>query len=345
MIRRFFFLCSVFLVGIVASHSLRAQHTISIIALDTITRELGVAAMSCTDLYASAVGPHPFFVSAAYPDKGIGVCQAQYNSNNYNDLKSLLPLETPDNTIAYLLNNNSTGDGFDTTHRQYAVVGYLNGEPDAKAFTGSNCDVGGTFFGHRTGRNYSIQVNSAAGPAIIDSMQARFLRKTGNLACKLMYALHGANFPGADPRCSGVPGLYASLRVCRPQDLPDVYYIELSVMTHTNQGVQVIDSLQRIADFIDICSKVWDVGVNELDLGNQLNLYPNPSTELVYISNQSPYETESFILRNMIGQLLLELKPVPVEGIDISLFDPGLYVAEIGLSNGYRHDLKFVKRR
>jgi len=326
-----------------ASFVLRAQH--SIIAIDTLTGEMGVAAVSCFDLAASAIPNDPFFVSVSYPGGGIGVCQAHYNSSNYNDMQSLLQYtNTPADCMTYLTTTSNANDGFNFSHRQYAVVGYDQGHVDAKAYTGSNCNLAGNYFGHRTGRNYSVQVDNAAGVFVVDSIEARYLRKAGNLACRLMYALQGSNFPGADPRCSGVPGLYASLRVCRPGDPPGAYYIMLSVISHSLQGVQVIDSLQKIADYRAICSIVPSMSVHEAGAPLQLALFPNPAGTVLQVSNQSPYATTGVTLRNMMGQAVSRASSEAPGTIDVSLLEPGLYVAEVSLSNGRHYELRFVRQ-
>ncbi len=72
------------------------------------------------------------------------------------------------------------------------------GTPRSAAYTGQNCV---NYKNHITGRNYSIQGNILLGQQILDSMEARFLRAEGELACRLMEALQGAKVVGADTRC------------------------------------------------------------------------------------------------------------------------------------------------
>ena len=50
-------------------------------------------------------------------------------------------------------------------------------------------------------------------------MEEEFLKAKGNLPCRLMASLQGANFPGADSRCiqNGTSALFAFLKVANPK--------------------------------------------------------------------------------------------------------------------------------
>jgi uncharacterized Ntn-hydrolase superfamily protein len=75
-------------------------------------------------------------------------------------------------------------------------------------------------------------------------MEQRFLNASGSLANRLMVAMMGANFPGADSRClnEGVSSQSAYLTVAGPNDPAGAAYLDL-VVSSTPYGEEPIDSL------------------------------------------------------------------------------------------------------
>ena len=65
-------------------------------------------------------------------------------------------------------------------------------------FTGNLAD---DYKEDRQGATYSIQGNILLNQSVIDNMEYNFLNTEGSLAEKLMAAMQGANFAGADSRC------------------------------------------------------------------------------------------------------------------------------------------------
>jgi len=150
--------------------------------------------------------------------------------------------KTPQQIIDLLVANDAEND---STIRQYGVVDLNNGSPRSAAFTGSGC-FDEKF--HRTGPNYSIQGNILIDSSVVDSIESRFLSASGDLATRLMYALQGANMPGADSRClnDGKSSLSSFIRVAKPTDT-DCFYLDLNVNS-TPDNVEPIDSLQTLFD-------------------------------------------------------------------------------------------------
>ena len=101
-----------------------SQDTYSIVAIDTITGEVGSAGASCVDLiYYNE--PDVGFLSELFPNLGAINTQAVFNSQNQNNAGSLLELgESPSQIIDWLKKNDAEGDpGF----RQYGIVGMVQG--------------------------------------------------------------------------------------------------------------------------------------------------------------------------------------------------------------------------
>ncbi len=216
------------------------QDTFSIVAIDPTTGEVGSAGASCIN--ALSIPGGCVVISHILPGRGAIHTQAQYLAANKTYGASLLasgklPQEILDSLITYDAGNNSTV-------RQYGVVVWDNNQPYANGFTGVNCM---DYKNHVVGRNYAIQGNILLNQGILDSMEARFLRTEGDLACKLMEALEGAKVPGADTRCMsrGTSSLSAFLRVARPTDTLGGFAYDLNVPYGPN-GFEPIDSLRTL---------------------------------------------------------------------------------------------------
>ena len=94
------------------------------------------------------------------------------------------------------------------------------------------------------------------GQKVLDSMESRFLKEPGDLACKLMAALQGANMVGADSRCgpNGTSSLFAFVKVAQPTDTFGNPSFNVSVRTAENARIEPIDSLQLKFDLEHNCN-------------------------------------------------------------------------------------------
>ena len=225
--------------------TVRAQDTFSIVALDTITGEIGSAGASCLDAIQFPGSNGAIIISDILPGRGAIHTQSFWNAVNQNNAR--LRMEeglSSEEVVAWLKANDAQG-GFQWVNRQYGVVDFDPlGHPRSAALTGPGCL---DWKGHRLGANYAIQGNILLGPAILDSMEARFLAATGPLSDRLMACLQGANVPGADSRClnNGTSSLSAFVRVAKPGDPDDDFYLDLNVPS-LPAGMEPIDSLQRL---------------------------------------------------------------------------------------------------
>ncbi len=221
-----------------------AQDTFSIVAVDSTSGEIGSAGASCLDNIQFPGSNGAIIISNILPGRGAIHTQAAYTSPNQNTARSKMQQGlSPEEIIAWMKTHDSN---FSPQTRQYGIVDFnpAGGSPRSAAFTGTNCL---DWKGHRTGQNYSIQGNILLGPQILDSMEARFLRATGSLADRLMYAMQGANVVGADTRCTanGTSSLSAFLRVAKPSDPANDFHLDLNVPA-LPAGQEPIDSLQTL---------------------------------------------------------------------------------------------------
>ena len=282
----------------ISVQALFAQDTFSIIAVDTLTGEVGSAGASCVD--ASAFGGVKL-LSGLVPGKGGINAQATVclpiHFNLVNGLEQMELGLSPEEIIEYLVDNDACNSG-NFTNRQYGIVDFgPNGFPRSTAYTGSNTIP---FAGHIIGPNYAIQGNILLGQELLDSMEARFLAEEGPLAKKLMAALQGANVPGADTRCldEGTSSLSAFLRVAGPNDSPDSLFLELNVPI-APIGIEPIDSLQKLFD-------EWYGTVSFDPSGKRPSLakvYPNP-TSATFTLDWPYVEPSIAILSDITGKEL-----------------------------------------
>lgn len=223
-----------------------AQDTFSIVAVDTLTGEIGSAGASCVT--SSSTYPHgAAILSDVIP--GIGAIHTQaawHPTNQQNAHDHMVAGESPQQIIDWLVAHDAQGN---PSTRQYGIVDFRNNMARAAAYSGVNCfdyknDTAHVF--------YSIQGNILLGQQIIDSMQDRFLNTQGPLADRLMAALQGAKVIGADTRCAprNSSSLSAFLRVAKPGNQPDSLWLDLWMAYP--QGfpgivpVDPIDSLQTL---------------------------------------------------------------------------------------------------
>ena len=229
-----------------------SQDTFSIVAIDSITGEVGSAGASCVDMFTTGI-PTNDFLGQLIPDVGAINTQAWYIPSNQTNATNRMNMgDTPSQIIDWLVVNDvqSTPE-----LRQYGIVAMVNGSPQAAAYTGTSTD---NYKNHIIGDNYSIQGNILLGQEVLDSMEARFMNESGDLTCKLMAALQGANMAGADTRCSGngTSSLFAFIKVAQPTDMFGSPSFNISVRTHSNSNIEPIDSLQIMFNISHNCSSL-----------------------------------------------------------------------------------------
>lgn len=293
----------------------QAQHTFSIVALDSLTGEVGSAGATCGDSIIWPGTKGALVISDVLPGVGAIHTQASWNFENQLNARSSLENGLSPKTLIEWLENNDVGG--DNSIRQYGIVAWHNNRISAAAYTGNNCL---NFKGHRVGPNYAIQGNILKGPQILDSMEARFLRKKGPLASRLMAAMQGANVVGADSRCTdeGTSSLSAFLRVAKKDDQASNLFLDINV-AGTGKGVEPIDVLQEKFNKWRIMNGVVD------SYKPEIQVYPNPSTGSIQI--QSPIELSNLTVYNSTGKIV---RITPTSGnhhaLDLSSQPSGIYL-------------------
>ncbi len=313
-----------------------SQDTFSIVAIDSSTGEVGSAGASC--IGAPQIPNGSVIICDLHPGVGAINTQAYYISTNQVYAASLMDMGlSPEQIIDSLVANDVQNN---PSIRQYGIVELVDGGRSA-AYTGPNCD---DYKNHITGNTYAIQGNILLGPEILDSMQARFLNTSGNLACKLMAALQGAKVPGADTRCllTGISSLSSYIRIAQPWDTLGTYYLDL-VVPSADAGVDPIDSLQTLFNQWNGCTAS---GIDNV-ISEGIKIYPNPVHDDLTIEgiNTVTPATVDFSIFDNVGRLVI-FKQIPCKEnckLDISTLSKGFYFIEVETEDNLIVE-KFVKQ-
>lgn len=311
-----------------------SQDTFSIVAVDSVTGEIGSAGASCID--DNAISGGAIIISDIIPGRGAIHTQAYWRPANQQNAHNLMEEGfSPIEIIDWLIESDDQGN---PTIRQYGIVDFdEEGSPRAAAFTGSNCT---SWAGDTAGVYYAIQGNILLGEEIIDSMLSRFLNTEGILAEKLMASLQGANVPGADTRCAGegVSSLSAFIRVAQTADTLGEFYLDLNV-PETPYGVEPIDSLQVLFD-------EWllylNTGENKSYQGN-FNIYPNPSSGKLVVESSIDIRDLECSLFNSSGKMVREIQLAGRKtNINTGSLPKGIYFIKISNTRGTIYREKII---
>jgi uncharacterized Ntn-hydrolase superfamily protein len=312
--------------------TVKSQDTFSIVAVDSITGEVGSAGASCVDL-TNFPGLEDHFLGELFPGLGAINTQAWYiQANQINARNRMNAGDTPSEIIEWLVNNDINNQ---PNLRQYGIVAMVNNKPASAAHTGTSTD---NYKNHITGPNYAIQGNILLGQQVLDSMESKFLNAEGDLACRLMAAMQGANLIGADSRCAsnGTSSLFAFIKVAQPDDTFGNPSFVQSVKTSNGDGVEPIDSLQILFDAEHNCVVL---GINEhKDFDKNFVVFPNPFNEILYVQNLGikKYKLEIF---NGPGNIIFESTLDKEFEINASKYTSGMYFIKLSSNKE-----EFIKR-
>ncbi|MFT4942762.1 MAG: putative Ntn-hydrolase superfamily protein [Patiriisocius sp.] len=329
------------LIAALLSFQAQAQDTFSIIAVDPATGDIGSAGASCVD-GAANFGGIIDIITKIIPGRG-GVNSQAYvcipNSNLNNAITQMETGATPDEIIDYLLNNDScNSQNFNPAYRQYGIADFdPNGDPRTAGFTGTAAD---DYKDDIQGANYSVQGNILLNETVLNNMQANFNSTTGTLADKLMSAMQGANFAGADSRClaRGTSSTSAYLLVYKADDEINNPHIRLNI-EEMPFGEEPIDSLQSLYNQF--------LGSNETALKNKLQLYPNPVDSEFTLYYEPGVLIKKLSISDMQGKVILQPKQeASNQGaltITTSRLTKGIYFLHVDTLQGIQ-TIKFIKK-
>ncbi|GAB4489601.1 MAG: hypothetical protein OHK0019_07380 [Saprospiraceae bacterium] len=296
-----------------------SQDTFSIVAVDTLTGEVGSAGASCLDNISFPGSGGAIIISDLLPGRGAIHTQSFWNATNQANARLKMEEGLSPEQIINWLKTNDVGGILNAQQRQYGIVDFnpADGQPRSAAFTGTQCL---DWKGHKTGTTYAIQGNILLGPEILDSMETRFLNTSGTLADRLMAALQGANVVGADTRCTnnGTSSLSAFLRVAKPENDDDNLYLDLNVPS-LPAGQEPIDSLQTLYN-------QWKLTSAKEPLAVSVKIFPNPARGQVTVILEKEGLFELF---NAASQKVFEKNLVAGENTCSPALPTGIYFAKI----------------
>ena len=220
---------------LLATTASRAQDTFSIVAVDTVTGEIGSAGASCVN---AINGVGAYIISDVVEGVGAVHTQASWlQANQQTAHQQLLLGRSPQEIIDWMTAHDAQNN---PTVRQYGVVD-LTRRGQSAAYTGVNCQ---TYRNHVTGPGYSVQGNILLGQVIIDTIRNVYLNTRAPLADRLMRALQAAKIIGADTRCAARNTSTESsfIKVVRIGDGATPYL--LKIVPDTPIGTDPIDVLQ-----------------------------------------------------------------------------------------------------
>jgi uncharacterized Ntn-hydrolase superfamily protein len=213
-----------------------AQDTFSIVAVDTLTGEVGSAGASCVGSSLGGVGA--YILSDVIEGVGAIHTQASYLAANQTTARQrMLMGDSPQQIIDWMVTHDAQNN---PTIRQYGVID-VRRRGESAAYTGVNCT---NYKNHAAATGYAVQGNILSGQAIIDTIKNTFLRTPGPLADRLMKALEAAMIIGADTRCAsrGTSSQSSFIRVVRIGDGNRSYL--LHVVPDSPVGVDPIGLLR-----------------------------------------------------------------------------------------------------
>jgi uncharacterized Ntn-hydrolase superfamily protein len=311
------------------------QHTFSIVAVDTITGEIGSAGATCGDSIIWPGTPGAYIISDILPGVGAIHTQALWiASNQVNARVQMQQGASPNQIISWLVAHDVQNN---PQSRQYGIVDYHNGTSRSAAFTGTNCY---DYKNHILGPNYSIQGNILLGQQILDSMEYYFLNTPGCLPEKLMAAMNGAKVVGADTRCmvEGTSSLSAFLRMALPTDSYNNLFLDINV-AGTAPNVEPINVLQTKYNQwknsnISYCDSVSS---SEIFQKKEIEVHPNPTNDLITISNIE--ESKKIELFSLNGKFLETIKS---NTISLRNYSKGMYIIKVTFDDRVE-EMKVIK--
>ncbi len=215
--------------SILLLHPARSEATFSIVAIDTLTGEIGVAVQS-----------RAFNVGMAVPwvEAGVGAIATQASTNESFGPRGLALLRSglsAEATLRSLLEADKESES-----RQVGIVDARGGR--AQHTGAKNMDWAGGIIGD----DFVCQGNILAGETVVEAMAAAFGETDGELAVRLLAALVAAQEAGGDRRGKQS----AALLVGRPSDDHPEYitrYIDLRV----DDDPEPIDEIQRLYHILE----------------------------------------------------------------------------------------------
>lgn len=223
---RFFLLLSL----IILLTTIRSLATWSVIIIDPITKEIGIAGASCS--------PDCYGIGDVVPGKGAVIVQAM--SNNAARAKALEMIAAGASPAEIL--NTLMDPVYDPERQQYAIITFEH-ITQAATYSGSlTHETKGAF----TANGISVQGNTLAGEAVLREVFNAVLKGRSNgmpMHEMLMLAMQVGADAGGDKRCGEQRATSAFLTIFSPSKRKPL--VKLSVFNQTKGGQNSVTLLQK----------------------------------------------------------------------------------------------------
>ena len=170
------------------------------------------------------------------------------------------------------------------------------------------------------------------------------MNSEGELVCRLMEALQGANVPGADARClsDGTSSIGSFLRVAKPDDESGNYYFDINLPI-VNEGVDPLDSLQTLVDMWGGCDYT---GISDEATFYQVGIHPNPASETVNFTLPTGLDDDNcrLMIYNTNGKLVSRIDDFSngQAQLSVSAYSSGIYYFQLFHSGKLKANSKFI---
>jgi uncharacterized Ntn-hydrolase superfamily protein len=217
-------------VFLIAAFGFPSYCTWSIIVIDPVTKEIGIAGASCT---YSVYG-----IGAIVPGKGAIVVQAMSNSlARMKGFRMIMADATPREILKAIKDPY-----FDPESQQYAII-CISDIEHPQTFTGSENP---SHKGAVTAKGISVQENTLTNPGQLKAvLDAALTAQKALLPIQevLMLALEAGAKTGGDKRCGDRKASSAFLTVAKPGDVTTPY-INL-IVNGTNEKANAVEGLRK----------------------------------------------------------------------------------------------------
>jgi len=222
---------TIFFTLLISLMSLSSYATWSIIVIDPVTKQIGIAGASCT---FSVYG-----IGGIIPGKGAIIVQAMSNKfAKYEGLRMMMADASPDSILQYLKDAK-----FDPEEQQYAIV-CMNDINKPAVYTGK---LTTPYKGALTAKGISVQGNTLSSDdelQVVLNAALKAQHDSLSLEEVLMRALEAGSQAGGDKRCGAQKASSAFLTVTKPNDSPDHPFLNL-VVNGTEDPINAVEALRK----------------------------------------------------------------------------------------------------
>jgi uncharacterized Ntn-hydrolase superfamily protein len=209
--------------------------TWSVIIIDPLTKEIGIAGASCS--------PNCYGIGAVVPGKGAVVVQAMSNSDARQKAIQMILTGAPPAEIIEAIKNQM----YDFERQQYAVISFQHINEPASYSGALTNDTKGTVMAS----GITVQGNTLANEEVLQKVFDAVMdgkKRALPMHELLMLALAVGSDAGGDKRCGAQKSTSAFITIFKPSDKPNKPTMDLRVFGQHKGGPNAVVVLRRQYD-------------------------------------------------------------------------------------------------